>query len=151
MTEPAFISPPYPGVLPPEIIGLSPNVYTEPFWAAANEHRLVLQRCTACGTRQLPPGPFCWKCRGRDFTWAEHDGGGTLYSYTVIRHAVIPDVKAALPVVSVVVQLDDAGDCRLIGNLLDVVPEAVEIGSRVALVWYDAHDDVSVPCFRLVG
>jgi uncharacterized OB-fold protein len=149
MTTIPHISAPYPGVLPPDIIRLAPNLHTEPFWAAAVDHRLVLPRCVACGTYRLPPGPFCWNCRSQEVAWEEHDGAGELYSFTVIRHAVIPDVKAALPLVAAVVQLDNTNECRLIGNLIDVTPEDVKIGSRVSLVWYDAHDDVSVPCFRL--
>ena len=42
--------------LPPaELVSLSPDVFTEPFWVAAAEHRLVVPRCTTCGTFRLPP------------------------------------------------------------------------------------------------
>ena len=37
--------------LPPEeLIYLTPDVWTTPFWEAAAEHRLVIPRCTSCGT-----------------------------------------------------------------------------------------------------
>ena len=42
--------------LPPaDLIHLTPDVWTEPFWAAAAEHRLVVPRCTRCGTFRFPP------------------------------------------------------------------------------------------------
>jgi uncharacterized OB-fold protein len=137
------------GVPPADVIGLSPSPSTEPFWAAAAQHRLVLPRCTVCGTFRLPPSPFCWKCRAQDVEWVEHDGAGTVYSYTVIRHAVIPQVRDALPLIAAVVELPGTGGCRLIGNLVDCEPEAVRIGAPVTLDWYDVRDGTSIPVFRL--
>ena len=51
-----------PGLLPSELINFVSSPATEPFWAAAREHRLVVPRCTACGTYRFPPAAFC--CRG---------------------------------------------------------------------------------------
>ena len=135
------------GVPPPDVISLSPSPSTEPFWAAAAEHRLVLPRCVACGTFRFPPTPFCWKCRAQDVDWVEHDGRGEIYSFTVIRHAVIPEVREALPLVAAVVDLPGTDGCRLIGNVVDCEPESVRIGAPVELRWYDVREGVSVPCF----
>jgi uncharacterized protein len=121
------------GVPPADVIELSPSPSTLPFWEAAAEHRLVVPRCTACGTYRLPPSPFCWNCRVQDVEWIEHDGNGTIYSFTIIRHAVIPGTNG----------------CRLIGNVVDVEPEVVSIGLPVTLDWYDVREGTSVPVFRL--
>jgi uncharacterized OB-fold protein len=137
------------GVPPADVIGLSPSPSTEPFWEAAAEHRLVLPRCTACGTFRLPPSPFCWKCRVQDVEWVDHDGAGTVYSFTVIRHAVIPQVRDALPLIAAVVELPGTGGCRLIGNVVDCEPEAVRVGAPVTLDWYDVREGTSIPVFRL--
>ena len=137
------------GVLPPDIIALTPNVFTEPFWNATAEHRLTLPRCTSCGTYRFPPSPFCWKCRAQDVEWVDHDGAGTVYSFTVIRHAVIPQVRDALPLIAAVVELPGTGGCRLIGNVVDCEPEAVRIGAPVTLDWYDVREGTSIPVFRL--
>jgi uncharacterized OB-fold protein len=137
------------GVLPPDVIQLTPNEWTEPFWLAAAEHRLVVPRCTACGAYRFPPTPFCWNCRAQEVEWVEQPGDGTIYSFTVVRHAVIPDVKAALPVVAAVVELPDTGGCRVIGNVVDCTPEDVTIGAPVTLDWYDVREGTSVPIFRL--
>jgi uncharacterized OB-fold protein len=137
------------GVLPPEVIALTTSPSTVPFWQAAAEHRLVLPRCTACGTFRLPPSPFCHRCRSQDVEWVEHDGAGELYSYTVIRHAVIPPVADALPVIAAVVELPGTGGCRLIGNLVDCDAADVQIGAPVTLDWYDVRPGESVPVFRL--
>ena len=137
------------GVLPPDVIQLTPNVWTQPFWDAAAEHRLVVPRCTACDAFRFPPSPFCWRCRAQDVEWVEQDGAGEIYSFTIIRHAVIPDVRDALPVVAAVVELPGTGGCRVIGNVVDCEPEAVRIGLPVTLDWYDVREGTSVPAFRL--
>ena len=137
------------GVLPPEVIHLTPNEWTQPFWDAAAQHRLVLPQCTSCGEYRFPPGPFCWRCRTQDVAWIDHDGAGSIYSFTVVRHAVIPEVRDALPVVAAVVDLAGAGGCRLIGNVIDADPGDVRIGAAVTLDWYDVREGTSVPVFRL--
>jgi uncharacterized OB-fold protein len=135
------------GVLPSEFVSFVSNPATEPFWAAAAEHRLVLPRCTNCSTFRFPPSAFCWVCRHQGVDWVEHDGNGELYSFTVMRHAVIPQVADALPLVIGVVELPDTNGCRIIGDILDCPPEVVEIGMPVAIEWYDVEEG-SVPCFR---
>jgi uncharacterized OB-fold protein len=135
------------GVLPSEFVSFVSNPATEPFWSAAREHRLVLPRCTSCAMFRFPPAAFCWNCRHQDVDWVEHDGNGELYSFTVMRHAVIPQVAGALPIVIGVVELPDTNGCRLIGDLVGCPPEVVEIGMPVALEWYDVEEG-SVPCFR---
>ena len=137
------------GLTPPGVIHLTPSVWTEPFWAATAAHRLVLPRCVACGAYRFPPTPFCWRCRAQEVDWIEHDGRGTIYSFTVVRHAVIPDMADALPIVAAVVELPGTDGCRVIGNIVDCDPSEVDIGAEVALDWYDVRPDETVPVFRL--
>jgi uncharacterized protein len=138
------------GVPPADVIWLSPSPSTLPFWEAAAEHRLVVPRCTACGTYRMPPAPFCWRCRAQEVEWIDHAGEGTIYSFTVIRHAVIPAMRDALPLIAAVVELDETNNCRVVGNVVDCEPRAVRIGLRAALDWYDVREGTSIPIFRLV-
>lgn len=137
------------GVLPRELIRLTPDAWTEPFWRATAQHRLVLPRCTRCGAFRFPPAPFCWRCRSQDVDWVEHDGRGEIYSFTVIRHAVIPPVADVLPLVAAVVELPATGGCRMVGNVVDADPAEVRIGAAVVIDWYDVHESVTIPVFRL--
>jgi uncharacterized protein len=138
------------GVLPADVVWLTPNVFTEPFWLATAEHRLTIPRCTSCGTFRFPPSAFCFHCRAQDVEWVEHDGKGTLYSFTIIRHAVIPDVADALPLIAGVVELPGTGGVRLVVNIVDTDPDAVVIGAAAELVWYDVREGTTIPCFRLL-
>ena len=138
------------GVLPADLIVLKPDPWTEPYWRATAAHRLVVPRCRSCGTYRFPPTPFCFNCRAQDVQWVEQSGEGEIYSFTVIRHAVIPPVAESLPLIAAVVELPATGGCRLIGNVVDAEPDAVAIGLPVRVDWYDVATDTTVPVFRLM-
>jgi uncharacterized OB-fold protein len=52
-----------------------------PHWEALREHRLLAQRCEACQTVWLPPGPWCVACWSPGFRWIELSGRGTVTSW----------------------------------------------------------------------
>ncbi len=135
------------GVLPADVIWLTPNVFTEPFWLATAAHRLTIPRCTNCGEYRMPPSPFCPTCRAQEVEWVEHDGRGVLYSYTVIRHPVIPDVASALPLIAGVVELPGTG-VRLVAPIVDCDPADIAIGAAMELTWYDVREGTTIPCFH---
>ena len=60
---------------------------------------------------------------------------GTVYSYTIVHHAVHPALEGAVPYAVVLVALDEVPQVRVVGNLLDVVLNDVEIGLPVEAVW----------------
>lgn len=135
--------------LPPaELINLTPDVFTKPFWDAATEHRLVIPRCTGCGTFRLPPSAFCWACQDQDVEWVEHEGGGVVYSFTIVHHPLLPDLADSVPYVPAVVELPDTNACRLVGALVDVHLDDVRVGMDVDLVWRDVRAGETVPTFR---
>ena len=69
------------------------NVYmdTSPFWEAAQQRRLVIQRCPKTGRFQFFPRPGSVFSGRRDTVWTEVSGNGTLYSWTVTRSASCAD------------------------------------------------------------
>src|SRR5262245_29126850 len=120
---------------------LHPDQWTAPFWAAARRHELVVARCAACATpRPVPPGPYCWECDESDVVWAELPGTGAVFTYTVVRQAERPYAVA-------VVELDGVAGVRLMSDLVDVDPAAVEIGMRVEVVWDDVDETTTIPRF----
>ena len=126
---------------------LHPDRWTQPFWDATADHRLVIHQCAACGTLRHPPGPFCWKCRSRDSQWADVAGLGTVFSFTVVRHAMTPAAKDAVPYVVALVTLDDAPGVRPITNIVGIEPGEVRIGLPVQVVWDDVRPGTTVPRF----
>ena len=54
----------------------------------------------------MPPSPFCPVCRSQGLAWVDLPGTGTVYTFTVVRHAVLPIVREHVPYVIAVVELD---------------------------------------------
>jgi len=134
---------------PTSLVDLHPDASTEPFWIAASEHRLVCARCADCGTRRMPPSPFCPVCRSDRVEWDELSGRGHLYSFTVARHALMPDMRESLPHVIGVVELDDAPGIRLVANVVEVAVDAVVIGMPLEVRWDDVPQS-AVSVYRFV-
>lgn len=123
---------------------------TQPFWDAAKEDRLVVPRCTNCGTFRMPPSPFCFNCQSRSVEYAQLAGTGTIYSFTVVRHPLHPDLADACPYVSGVVELDgtQGAGARMLVNIIDCDPDAVKIGDKVEIVFEHVNESMSTPRFR---
>jgi uncharacterized protein len=136
---------------PVGMVTLAPNAWTEPFWVAAGRHQLVVQRCLTCGTVRHPPGPFCPHCRTQDAEWVELSGRATLYSFTVIRHALVPQLRDFLPMVIAVVEPEGAPSARLVANLVNVAVGDVAIGMLLEVVWEDVEDGIAVYRFQPAG
>ena len=73
------------------------DAWTQPFWDAAADGRLVAPKCTTCGTFVLPPQPFCFTCQNQAFEWVDLPGTGTIYTYTVVRHPLAPSWLTSSP------------------------------------------------------
>jgi uncharacterized OB-fold protein len=132
----------FPDSMPPPLADST----TLPFWQAAAEHRLVVQRCTACAHTRLPPSPVCPECRSAESDWQEVPGRGELYTYTIVHRPIA--AAQELPFVIAVIALEDSGGLRIISNLVGADPEALEIGMPLELVWEDMSADLAVPRFR---
>jgi hypothetical protein len=133
--------------MPGFLAQLAPDRWTEPFWRAAREHRLVAPRCRQCGAFRMPPTPFCWKCRTQDVDWVELSGRGSVFTFNVTRQALLPFLREAVPYVVAVVELEGAPGVRLIGNVIDVDPAQVKIGMPVRVAWDDIDDETTIPRF----
>jgi uncharacterized OB-fold protein len=135
----------FPDSMPPPLA----NATTLPFWEAAAEHRLVVQRCAACQHTRLPPAPICPECRSADAEWQELSGRGEVYTFTHVHRPIAAGQD--LPFVIAVITLEGAGGVRIISNLVGASPEEIEIGTPVELVWEDMSPDLAIPRFRPVA
>jgi uncharacterized OB-fold protein len=138
------------GVFPASLDDPYADETTQPFWDAALAGRLVVSRCTSCGTFVLPPQPYCFHCRGQTFAWTELPGTGTVYTYTVARHPLHPGLNDVVPYVSGVIELDgtQGAGARMLANITDCDPDAVRVGMRVR-IWFDpVSATLAVPRFR---
>ena len=77
------------------------------YFEAAREHRLVVKKCIECGLLRGEPGPACPWCPSRRWEWHTVSGKGTVYSYQIIAHSVLPGFRDWVPYPIVLVELDE--------------------------------------------
>jgi uncharacterized OB-fold protein len=118
----------------------SPDGLDAAFWEATRRHELVVQRCNSCGGFQFGPEWICHACRSFDLGWHRVSGRGRIYSWERVWHPVHPALTQACPYMVVLVELPDAGNVRMIGNLLGDPSQEVEIGGEVEAVFED-HEE----------
>lgn len=140
-----------PGVYPAAMRDPFADESTQPFWDAALEDRLVVPKCTACGSFVLPPQPRCFNCQNETFENVELPGTGSIYTFTVVRHPLSPQLSAVVPYVSGVIDLDgtQGAGARMIANIVDADPETVAIGDKVQIFFEKVSDTFAVPRFRV--
>ncbi|QQZ10162.1 Zn-ribbon domain-containing OB-fold protein [Heyndrickxia vini] len=123
------------------------NQDNHPYWDAADRHELVVQKCQSCGEYAHPPGPSCAKCGSSELSWENfgNDINGTVYSFIVSYRAFLPGFQDDLPLIIAIVELEDAPQVKIIGNILDCSPKCVEIGMKVKMTWKQLSDDRAIP------
>ena len=83
------------------------STLTAPYWAAAREGTILLQRCADCAEVWHPPAPVCPGCRRSRWEWFAAGGGARLIAHTEVTHSVHAQVALALPYVLVLVELSE--------------------------------------------
>jgi hypothetical protein len=119
-----------------------------PYWEATRAGKLRIQKCRGCGAWQWGPEWICHRCHSFDLAWEEVAGQGVIYSYQKPHHAVHPALNQRGSYVVVLVELPQAGNVRMVGNLLGDAAQDVRIGAPVQAV-FEPHDNASPP-FTLV-
>lgn len=113
------------------------NPTTRPFFAAARERRLVLQRCPRDGFFFYPRSR-CPSCLGGDWSWQEVPPRGRVHSFTVDRVGHVPALRKHAPYAVAIVELE-AGP-RMTARLVDCDPDAVKVGMPVVAAFEDVED-----------
>src|SRR4029077_7088383 len=109
-------------------VGIPPAVTEEtaPFWDAAREGRLLVQRCASCGAQSFPPHSMCRECRSRQTTLVEVTSPGHIYSFTINHQRWLPGLE--VPFAIVLVEFAQHPGVRVAGRLRGCSPEEVAIG-----------------------
>ena len=122
-----------------------------PFWAAARDHKLVVQRCGGCRAWRHPPGPVCWRCRSPNAAFEPVSGRGEILSYTIVHQELLPELAGVGPYNVIVVALADAPDVHIVSNLVGAAREQLAVGAPVEVVFEDVDADITLPRFRLAA
>jgi uncharacterized OB-fold protein len=128
------------------IPGVTP--LTAPYWAAARDHQLVIQRCTACGHVWHPPLPLCPACHSEVIAWIPVSGRGHVYTYTVVYHATHAAMADKVPYISALIELEEGP--RILTNLRNCTEDDARIGMPVWVLFEELTDEITLPQFEPV-
>ena len=106
-----------------------PTPATEPFWAALNDERVLLQRCESCGAWNFYPRSHCANCLSDRLAWCEVSGQGTIYTYTIAHQPTSQHFVDEMPQIILMVDLDEG--VRLTSTLIQRDIDLVKVGLRV--------------------
>jgi uncharacterized protein len=129
---------------PAAVIRPMVNRDSEFFWEGTRKDELRIQRCGKCHELRHPPGPMCPACGATEPDYVVARGTGTVYSYVVHRHPPVPGKE--LPILLALVELDEG--VRMVGELLDVADDEVEVGMPVEVSMVRVDDELTLPAWR---
>ncbi|MFG3168058.1 bifunctional MaoC family dehydratase N-terminal/OB-fold nucleic acid binding domain-containing protein [Streptomyces sp. NPDC048200] len=134
-------APPRPGSSRPRPVVNRDNAG---FWEGVGHRRLLIQRCTGCGTLRFPWLPGCNACGGPEWDTVEASGEGTVYSYVVMHHPSFPafDPPYAVGLIEL------AEGVRMVSNVVGVPHDRVRVGLPVRLEFRRYDEELLLPVFR---
>jgi uncharacterized OB-fold protein len=124
----------------------TPSPESGPFWAAAKESRLSLQRCGVCGRFRFPPSRVCPHCFSDEFVWFDVTGKGRIHSFVVV-HRATQKAFAVVPYVVAVIELEEGA--RMVSNILTDKIETLRCGMPVRVCFETVTEEMAVPRFVL--
>ncbi len=114
------------------------------FFEGARLGKLLVQRCSSCGTLRHPPAPSCAACRSLEWDAVESCGRGVVYSFAVVHHPQVAGFE--YPLVVALVELEEG--TRLVADLEGVAPADVRIGMAVEVGFAPLSPEIALPVFR---
>jgi len=123
-----------------------------PFWEGTRAGELRVQQCARCDTLRFPPRPVCPHCRSFEVGWKPMSGQGRIWSFAIPHPPLLPAFAGVAPYNVIIVELDEDPSIRMVGNLVasangeinEVDPATIEIGSAVTAVFQKVGDDVTM-------
>ena len=114
------------------------------FWEGVEAGELRIQRCTKCNALRHPPGPACPQCGSLEWDTVTSRGRGTVYSHVQPHYPPVPSFE--YPYVVALIELDEG--VRFVSNIVDIAPEAVEIGMPVEVTFTKVDEELTLPLFK---
>jgi uncharacterized OB-fold protein len=126
-----------------------PDDTTRPFWEAANQRQLVVQRCAACRYYNHPPRTVCDACLSLELKFETVSGRGHVYSFTVMHQRDVPGFEQETPFINIVVELEEQPMLLMVSNLPVAEWDRVRIGAPVAVEFEDRGNGMFLPQFKI--
>lgn len=108
--------------------------YSEPFWEATKQKKLLVQFDTDAGKYQwFPRATSRFTGKHSVLEWREVAGEGEVYSFTIVRRAR-PPFRGEEPFFLAVVSLPE--EVQIMGNTVGISKDEMKIGLKVKPYWH---------------
>ncbi|HET8616833.1 MAG TPA: OB-fold domain-containing protein [Actinomycetales bacterium] len=124
----------------------TPTGESQYFWDCAREGRLVLQRCTSCGSCQGYPRRRCARCWSADLEWVDSSGHGRVVTHTLVHRPGQTSWQVIAPYYVGLVRVDEGA--VLLSHLVVDDGAAPTVGDRCQ-VEPTTVGEWTLPFFRL--
>ena len=128
------------------------SALNKPFWDGCERGELMIQFCRVCGKSQWYPRPLCVRCGRREIEWRKAMGGGSVYSFTIVRFPVQTYMnpvyfEGQFPYVVGLIELNDE-KIRMYARIVECEDSKVEIGMPVEVTFLKLKENLHFPAFR---
>jgi len=120
------------------------NDDTRFLWEGFQAGELRIQRCKDCQKLRHPPGPACPECHCFEWDYLVSSGRGRVYSYVNFHHPHVPPFEKPNPIALI----ETEEGTRFVSNLVEVDPDAIEIGMAVEAVFTEVDPELTLPLFK---
>ncbi len=133
---------------PPRLAKPQPvvNPWARPFWDAAKQGRLAIQRCADCAKPVFYPRRACPHCFSEKLEWMNASGRGTVHSYMVVHNNTPSAFVGDIPCVVAVMRF--AEGVQMLSNIVQCNPDVVRCDMPVEVVFERLNDEFTLPKFR---
>ncbi len=122
------------------------NSWTQPFWDAVHERRLIIQQCTDCGEKIFYPRLICTACFSQNLEWIEASGKGTVYTFTIVVNNAPSAFLEDMPYIIAVIKLDEG--VQMLSNIVECDPDQVYCDMPVEVTYKKINDEYTLPVFK---
>jgi hypothetical protein len=119
--------------------------WNRPFWNAAKDSRLMVQKCTATGRCFFPPAPVSPFTGKPEWEWVYASGKGELWSFVVFHQSYFGGMADELPYPVGMVKLDEGP--FMLTNLVNMNADDAKIGMRLQVSFPGGPDGFVLPQF----
>jgi uncharacterized OB-fold protein len=117
---------------------------SEPFFAGAQQGRLMIKQCDACQVFAPPAEEYCTNCMTQ-LGWAQASGKGTLFTWSIVNQAFHPGFAQEVPYVIGIVKLEEGP--RIHTRIIDVDYKDLKIGLELQVRFEECPNGESLPVF----
>lgn len=123
-----------------------PDEASRAFFEGARQHRLMIQRCLACGSAHWPVVSRCPACLSADIAWVQASGRGTLYTFSLMHQVYHPGFASEVPYNVAEIDLEEG--VRMLSNIVGCSNAELRIGMPLEVTFESVTDEISLPRFK---